>query len=157
MFTSLSTSNVTVRVIVPSFAFVDCMYSILSTPFICCSSGVATDCSIVTASAPVKLVWIWICGGMIAGYWAIGSPVIATSPRTTVTMAITIATMGRSTKKRDIVLELARARGGRGVAGGVGRFGLHRHARLHELEPRDDDPFAGLQPRPDHPQLADPL
>ena len=53
MLTSVSTSKVTTSVIVPSFALVDCMYSILSTPFICCSSGVATDCSMVTASAPV--------------------------------------------------------------------------------------------------------
>jgi hypothetical protein len=31
----------------------DRMYSMLSTPLICCSSGVATDCSTVIASAPV--------------------------------------------------------------------------------------------------------
>jgi len=39
MFGSVATSNVTTSCIVPSFAFVDCMYSMLSTPFICCSSG----------------------------------------------------------------------------------------------------------------------
>ena len=42
-----------VWVIVPSLALIDCMYSMLSTPFICCSIGVATDCSMVSASAPV--------------------------------------------------------------------------------------------------------
>jgi hypothetical protein len=46
------TSNVIVWVIAPSLALVDWMYSELSTPFICCSIGVATDCSTVTASAP---------------------------------------------------------------------------------------------------------
>src|SRR6478736_3858357 len=40
MFGSVATSNVTVSCIVPSLPFVDCMYSMLSTPFICCSSGV---------------------------------------------------------------------------------------------------------------------
>ena len=49
---SVSAANVTVSCIVLSFALVDWMYSMLSTPFICCSIGVATDCSIVTASAP---------------------------------------------------------------------------------------------------------
>src|SRR6266498_2331215 len=36
-----------------------------------------------------------ICGGTISGNWATGSPAIATSPPMTVTMAITIATIGR--------------------------------------------------------------
>src|ERR1700675_2712109 len=76
----------------------------LSTPFICCSSGVATDCSIVTASAPVYVVEMMICGGTIWGNCARGSPCIATRPAMTVTMAITIATIGRSTKKRDTEL-----------------------------------------------------
>src|SRR2546422_7092680 len=41
-------------------------------------------------------------GGMIEGNCAIGSPVIETRPRTTVTIEITMATMGLSTKKRAI-------------------------------------------------------
>jgi hypothetical protein len=49
---SVPRSKVTRRVMVPSLAFTDCRYSMSSTPFICCSSGVATDCSMVTASAP---------------------------------------------------------------------------------------------------------
>jgi hypothetical protein len=53
MFGSVSMSNVTVNCIDPSLPLVDCMYSMSSTPFTCCSSGVATDCSMVTASAPV--------------------------------------------------------------------------------------------------------
>jgi hypothetical protein len=39
-------------------------------------------------------------GGTISGYCAIGSPFIATTPTRTVTMEITIATIGRLTKKR---------------------------------------------------------
>jgi hypothetical protein len=74
----------------------------LSTPFICCSRGVATDCSIVTASAPVYVACSWICGGMTEGNWAIGRPATATRPSTTVRIAMTMATIGLSTKKRDI-------------------------------------------------------
>ena len=69
-----------VSCIVPSFEFVDCMYSMLSTPFICCSSGVATACSIVTASAPMYFAVTMICGGMMSGNCAIGSARIATRP-----------------------------------------------------------------------------
>jgi hypothetical protein len=53
MFGSVATSKVTTSCIDPSLPLIDCMYSMLSTPFICCSSGVATACSIVLASAPV--------------------------------------------------------------------------------------------------------
>ena len=53
-------------------------------------------------------------GGMIDGYCAMGRPVIATRPRMTVRIAITIATMGRSTKKR-VTGSLAR-RGWQGLA-----------------------------------------
>ena len=76
----------------------------LSTPLICCSSGVATDCSIVTASAPVYVVLTIICGGTMSGNWATGSPAIATSPPMTVTMAITIATIGRLMKSFEIIV-----------------------------------------------------
>src|SRR5204863_9864218 len=85
MSTLVPTSKVTLRFMVPSLAFVDIMYSMLSTPFICCSSGVATDCSIVRASAPVYVVETWITGGMIDGYCPTGSPVRETRPRITVT------------------------------------------------------------------------
>src|SRR6202022_1698410 len=39
-------------------------------------------------------------GGTMFGYWATGRPATATSPKMTVRMAITIATIGRSTKNR---------------------------------------------------------
>src|SRR3954452_25314123 len=76
----------------------------LSKPLICCSSGVATDCSIVTASAPVKVVLTMIWGGTMSGNWATGNPAIATSPPMTVTMAITIATIGRLMKSFEIIV-----------------------------------------------------
>ena len=74
----------------------------LSTPFICCSIGVATDCSIVTASAPGYVVETMIWGGTMSGYCATGSPFIATRPPRTVPMAMTIATIGRPMKNRDM-------------------------------------------------------
>src|SRR6185436_16877387 len=104
MFGFVSTSKVTVSVIVPSLALVDCMYSMSSTPLICCSSGVATDCSIVCASAPVYVVLTIICGGTMSGNWATGNPAIATNPTITVTMAITIATTGLLMKSLEIMV-----------------------------------------------------
>src|SRR5512136_1216624 len=71
-----------------------------STPLIFCSAGVATEASTSVALAPTKVVVIWTIGGTISGYWAIGRLFIATTPRSTVTMEITIATIGRLTKKR---------------------------------------------------------
>src|SRR5512139_600222 len=73
-----------------------------STPDICCSMGVATDCSTVRASDPVYVVWTWISGGTMLGNWAMGSLDMATRPRMTMRMAITIATIGRLIKNLDI-------------------------------------------------------
>src|SRR6267378_1544847 len=75
----------------------------LSTPFICCSSGVETDCSIVTASAPMYVVETLTCGGTISGNWARGRLRMAIRPTMTVRMAITIATIGRSMKNLEII------------------------------------------------------
>ena len=80
-----------------------------STPLICCSSGVATDCSMVSASAPGYCAVTSICGGTICGNSAIGRPPSATTPPSTVTMAMTIATIGRRMKKRDITAPRAAA------------------------------------------------
>src|ERR1700737_1121138 len=120
----------------------------LSTPFICCSIGVATDCSMVSASAPVNEVVSTICGGMICGNCAIGSPSSETTPRRTVTMAITIATIGLRMKKEDIALVFRR--GGR-----CGRRPrIHRGAAARLLQALDHYPFAPDPPRVDDPQLA---
>src|SRR6202142_3333684 len=42
------------------------------------------------------------------GYWAIGSPAIATRPTITMTIAITIATMGRLIKNRYMTVNAPR-------------------------------------------------
>src|SRR3954471_21905679 len=113
-----------------------------STPFICCSSGVATDCSMVTASAPGYCAVTVICGGTIEGNWATGRSLSATRPPSTVTIAMTIATIGRRMKKRDMSVALRRPRvDRRAVANGRGV---------------DDHAIAGLQPLLDDPSAADP-
>ena len=74
-----------------------------STPLIFCSSGVATDASTSVALAPMKVVVTWIIGGTISGYCEMGRPLMATRPSRTVMIEITIATIGRFTKKRAMV------------------------------------------------------
>src|SRR5207253_10601035 len=118
-----------------------------STPFICCSSGVATDCSTVTASAPVKVALTMIWGGMIDGYCATGSVRIANRPATTVMIEMTIATIGRLMKKRAIPLTLGRQL--------LGRHRRDRNALSHFLHPFGHDLLARRQPVLDHPQPAD--
>src|SRR5512134_2861297 len=92
-----------------------------STPDICCSMGVATDCSTVRESAPVYVVCTWISGGTMLGNWAVGSPVMATRPTIVVRMAMTIATIGRLMKNRAMTDYLfpPLAGAGGGVDGGV--------------------------------------
>src|SRR3569832_1274553 len=102
----------------------------LSTPFTCCSMGVATDRSLVLAAAPVNVeLWLFL-GGMIEGNCAMGSPSNDTAPISTVRMAITIATMGRRTKNAELTslprLPSLRASHGR-RAGGGGRQRLRHH------------------------------
>src|ERR1039457_145224 len=74
----------------------------LSTPFICCSSGVETAWLTVLASAPGYVAVTRISGGTMLGYCEIGSVSIETMPMTTVRMAMTIATMGRRIKNFDM-------------------------------------------------------
>src|ERR1700679_2344478 len=119
----------------------------LSTPLTCCSMGVATDCSIVVASAPVKVVVRLICGGMICGNCAIGSPTSDTAPISTVRMAITIATIGRRMKKAEITSSSSMALR-RGVGGGRLR-GDDRRAVADLLNAVDHHPVARLDARGD--------
>src|SRR5271156_5285400 len=74
----------------------------LSTPLICCSIGVATDCSRACASAPTYVAFNLISGGAIFGNWAIGRAAMDTAPTITIRIAMTIATMGRLMKNCDI-------------------------------------------------------
>src|SRR3954468_11056101 len=73
-----------------------------STPFTCCSIGVATDCSTSSALAPTYVVVTWMSGGGMSGYCEMGGRESETAPTMTVTIEITIATMGRRMKKFPI-------------------------------------------------------
>src|SRR5438132_14205070 len=53
----------------PLVAFTEYMYSMLSTPVICCSIGVATDCSRVFASAAGQYVWNALPAAVEYGTW----------------------------------------------------------------------------------------
>src|SRR6185369_12258466 len=146
----------------------------LSTPLSCCSIGVATDCSTVSADAPWYVVSTRTLGGASAGYCSIGSPDSALSPTRTVRIAMTIATMGRRMKKWPMrsVFPAVRWRFGSRVRG---RFRLRRRGRLRRrtglfdghdrrldrdavadfLQPFDDDLLAGREPAFDYPQRID--
>src|SRR6185295_6343919 len=86
---------------------------------------------------------------MMEGNWATGSPVMATRPRITVRTAITMATIGRSTKKRTTSALLALDRRGRGIR-------RHRYPWSYVLQPGHDHVLPEFQARLDHPQLAHP-
>src|SRR3954466_16266435 len=70
-----------------------------STPFTCCSIGVATDCSTSSALAPTYVVVTWMSGGGMSGYCELCRRESETAPTMTVTIEITISTMGRRMKK----------------------------------------------------------
>src|SRR5258707_10883408 len=93
----------TVNVIWPLLALREYMYSMLSTPDICCSIGVATDWPTVMASAPGYVALTWTCGSAMFGNCATGRPLIATIPMSTIRMEMTIATMGRLMKNFAMV------------------------------------------------------
>src|SRR2546425_10139993 len=99
MLGSVVMSKLTLRFIsLPLVWLVEYMYSMLSTPLICCSMGVATDCSTVWASAPTYVAFTWTSGGVMLGNCAVGRPTIATMPTITMMIEITIETIGRSMK-----------------------------------------------------------
>ena len=135
-----------------------------STPLIFCSSGVATEASTSVALAPMKVVVTWTIGGTISGYCAIGRPCIATRPSITMMIDITIATMGRLTKKRAMAtsprqrLRFA-ARLGCARFRGLGRrrLGHDGHAVLNPLQAFRHDALTRLDAFLDHPQRADAL
>src|SRR4029453_16891373 len=96
----------------PPVWLVEYMYSMLSTPLICCSMGVATDCSSASAAAPGGVGLRSISGGAMVGYCAMGSCTITTTPAITMRIEITMATMGRLMKNLAIVVYLDLAGGG---------------------------------------------
>src|SRR6267142_4714687 len=75
------------------------MYSMFSTPLICCSSGVATVRDTVSADAPGYTVVICTVGGTISGYCATGRIASAPKPSSVTKALSTVAKRGRSIKK----------------------------------------------------------
>src|SRR5262245_47432532 len=80
---------------------VDCdtTYSMLSTPLISCSIGVATVWAITSADAPAKLAFTTTVGGAISGYSVIGRARSEMYPISVMIIEMTLAKIGRSTKK----------------------------------------------------------
>ena len=74
----------------------------------------------------------------MSGYWATGIARYAKAPAIVVTIAMTIARRGRSTK---IAENIASAPVGRRRQ----RRRLHRHVAAHSLDPLDDHLFAAGQ------------
>src|SRR5436190_2080024 len=92
-----------------------------------------------------------ICGGMMSGNWAIGSVCIATSPPSTVTMAMTMATIGRLMKNRDIKISERLMRvGGRLLPGLRAHHGAVSCRRAF-----NDDAVARRYAGIDHPSASD--
>src|SRR4029078_4134464 len=90
----------------------------------------------------------------MSGYCAIGKPRMAPRPSTTMMIDITIATIGRLTKKRAIGLLRLGGRLGR-LRGCTPRrhwFGAHSHAVLQRLDAFCDHLFPWFQALLDHPQ-----
>src|SRR3569833_2541279 len=67
----------------------------LPTPFTCCSIGVATDCSTTSAAAPWYVVSTRYVGGDSTEYCSIDSRRSTARPRSVMTIAATMATIGR--------------------------------------------------------------
>src|SRR4029450_1024569 len=120
-------------------------------PFTCASIGVATDCSTVSASAPVDMAVLSICGGAISGNCATGSRNTITAPPITKKRAMTIATIGLSMKNLDMVRLSLPGRRGRGRGRCVG-LGTHDDPVLDLLEALRHDAFARLEPVSDDPE-----
>src|SRR5438477_6762246 len=127
----------------------------LSTPLICCSMGVATDCSTVKASAPTYVVLTWTSGGVMLGNWAVGRPSMAMMPTMTITIEITMDTMGRFMKNLYTLLSsgcvarsvrLFRCRGL-----WLKRSGANLHSLADLLHPFHHDSVTRLQAFVDNP------
>src|ERR1700742_2718250 len=95
--------KVTFMVIWPLLVLLLCMYSMPGVPFTCDSTGVATVCSTVCASAPVNWPTTCTIGGVISGYWSIGKRSMDTIPVITNTTDITMAVTGRLMKVLAII------------------------------------------------------
>src|SRR5580704_17260003 len=78
----------------PLLVLVLCMYSMPGVPFTCSSTGIATVCSTVCASAPVYCPDIPTDGGVILGYGTMARLSIHITPEMMSTSVITMAVTG---------------------------------------------------------------
>src|SRR5476649_1728396 len=97
--------KVTVSIRLPSAVDCDDIYNMLSTPLICCSSGVATVSAITLGLAPGYWARTTTDGGTTSGYSATGSFRMEISPATMM-MDGTPAKMGLSIKKREKLMAI---------------------------------------------------
>ena len=79
------------------------------------------------------------CGGTISGYCASGMVNSASRPAIVVTMAMTMARRGRSTKMAESMAQLR-------LGDRRQRRGVHRHPGPDVVQALDDDLFAARQP-----------
>lgn len=75
-----------------------------STPFTCCSTGVATILAMVDALAPGYTALTTTVGGVIDGYCSMGRPRNVTHPAITISIDKTVANIGRLMKKVLIIM-----------------------------------------------------
>src|ERR1700730_6981253 len=118
---------------------------ILSTPLICCSIGVATDCSTVSASEPGSVADTTISGGVIFGKRDTGTNASETRPTMMVISEITIARIGRRIKKADMLTPLRRRRR-------APRYRLHQLAITNPLYSFNDNLIPRFEALFDYPE-----
>ena len=82
--------------------FSEYMWSMLSTPLTCCSIGVATARSMVSASAPGYIANTRTSGGAMSGNCPTGRPRMVIAPTMTIRIEMTMATIGRLMKNLDM-------------------------------------------------------
>src|SRR5580698_6740043 len=117
-----------------------------STPLICCSSGVITVSAMVLGEAPGYCPLTTTVGGTISGYSLIGSWGIASSPPTVISIARTVANIGRSMKNEEMFIACGSLRRGRRAVR-AHRDSLRRHGDpgMHALRAVDHDHIPGFQ------------
>ena len=144
----------------PSAVEFEYMYSMFSTPLICCSIGVTTVEATTSALAPGYWPVTLMIGGAISGYCAIGRRENDTPPRMTNTIETTAAKIGRSMKKCEmripalIRLDLIGLLGRRRRGGSTLRFHRDFHAGARTHQSLDDDTVVGREAVLDHAQAV---
>jgi hypothetical protein len=124
--------------------------------------------STVSADAPGKLARMFTEGGAMSGYCSMGSVNMPPSPASMMTIAMTQAKMGRSTKMREIIgASAGRLTGARAAAGlaptrragrrprRACRHRPHGVAGLDPQQPLRDHAVSGIEPGGDEPLVAD--